>query len=244
MKFMGKILATTSGKGGVGKSTVATGLALAFSRLGNQVLLVDMDEGLRCLDLFLGVDDTAVLDLLDALDSEDVKDCAYVCGENIHLIPAPAKTGAVNREKLLAFARKCSSLYDIVIFDFPAGLDFSLYGALPKSTLFLTVAVSDPVSVRDSAKVSAELERLGLNSRLIINRFSLKTSLKRKFTGIDGIIDRSCLQLLGIIPESEDLNRLSVKHKIKPKGKAMKAFLRIAERLSQKEIPLPAPKKI
>lgn len=45
-----------------------------------------------------------------------------------------------------------AALYDTVIFDFPAGMDFSLYGCLPKETLFLTVAVPDPVSVRDAAR--------------------------------------------------------------------------------------------
>ena len=48
---MGKIFATTSGKGGVGKSSTAVGLSLAFTRSGLSVLLVDMDEGLGCLDL-------------------------------------------------------------------------------------------------------------------------------------------------------------------------------------------------
>ena len=54
---MGSIFGVTSGKGGVGKSTCSVGLAYAFSSLGDRVLLVDMDEGLRCLDLLLGVDE-------------------------------------------------------------------------------------------------------------------------------------------------------------------------------------------
>ena len=64
---MGKIFAITSGKGGVGKSTVSAGLSLALSSLGYKVLLVDMDEGLRCLDLMLGIDNQVVLDLSDIL---------------------------------------------------------------------------------------------------------------------------------------------------------------------------------
>ena len=60
---MGTSIMITSGKGGTGKSTVSCGLALAFSKLNKSVLLVDMDEGLRCLDLLLGVDNNVVYDL-------------------------------------------------------------------------------------------------------------------------------------------------------------------------------------
>lgn len=242
---MGEIYATTSGKGGVGKSGIAVCLGFAFARLGNQVLLVDMDEGLRCLDLLLGVDESAVLDLSDALETENIKDIAYGCEEeNLFLIPAPVTVGKIDRERLSVFALRASELYDVVIFDFPAGLDFSLYTALPKSTLFLAVATPDPVSVRDSSAVGERLSALGLKSRLIINRFDLKEHRKRRLTGIDGIIDTSSMRLLGIVPESEEINKLSLKHTVKKRGKTGKAFLRIAGRLQYKNIPLKKLRKI
>lgn len=242
---MSQIYATTSGKGGVGKSSVAIGLAFAFSSLGQSVLLVDMDEALRCLDLLLGVDESAVLDLSDALAAEDIKDIAYACPKsNIFLIPAPTTVGAIDPERLSVFAKKAEELYDIVIFDFPAGLEFTLYSALPSKTVFLGVATADPVSVRDIASASLKLSELNLKSRLIINRFNLKEHKKRRLEGIDGIIDTSSLQLLGIIPESEDIRLLSTKHRLKKHSKSSKAFLRIAERLLYKNIPLPKLKKI
>ncbi len=242
---MGKIFATTSGKGGVGKSSVAVGLSLAFARSGKIVLLVDMDEGLGCLDLLLGVAETAVLNLSDALESENVKDTAYPCKENnLFLIPAPTQVGQIDHEKFSQFAKNVSALYDIVIFDFPAGLDFSLYTALPKTALFLTVSSPDPVCIRDASAVSENLADLGLNSRLIINHFDLKEHKKRKLSSIDDIIDTASLQLLGIIPESEEISLLSTRHTIKKRGKTFKAFTRIAGRLMNKNIPLKKLKKI
>lgn len=242
---MGRIFATTSGKGGVGKSTVAVGLAFALSKKGERVLLVDMDEGLRCLDLLLGVDGSAVLDLCDVLGGTPIDDAAYACGDgNIHLIPAPMSTGDIDRESFTRFAKTAGLVYDAVIFDFPAGLDFSLYTALPKKTLFLTVAVPDPVSIRDAAAVSGRLYSAGLSSRLIINRFRFKDSLKHKQKNIDNIIDTAALRLLGIVPEARELNSLSLTHNIKRNGKAMKAFSRIAGRLLDENIPLKKLKKI
>ena len=55
------------------------------------------------------------------------------------------------------FANKVKELYDIVIFDFPAGIDFSLYTCLPKETLFLTVAFPDPLTPCDATIVSHKL---------------------------------------------------------------------------------------
>lgn len=243
---MGKIYAITSGKGGVGKSTVAVGLSLAFSKMGKKVLLVDMDEGLRCLDIMLSVDEYVVFDLSDILQGKELSDATYEIKNqpNLHLIPAPSKLGMIDAFNFTNFVTEIKNIYDIVIFDFPAGIDFSLYSCLPKDCLFLTVAFPDPVTVRDAAIVSRKLFEKGCQSRLIINNFQYKLTKKRIFKNIDDIIDESSLKLIGIIPKSDELALFSIKHKLKQKGKAMLAFVRIAKRLCRENIPLPKPNKI
>ncbi len=243
---MGKVLAVTSGKGGVGKSTVSVGLGFAFCKKGNRVLLVDMDEGLRCLDLMLGMDNATVFDLADILAGKDIEDAVYTCNENesLSLIPAPAKPDSVDPEEFRKFAIKVRELFDVVIFDFPAGINLSLYGALPEDTRFLTVAVPDPVSVRDAAAVGSQLGTLSFKSRLVINRFEYKQTLKFKHKNVDGIIDSASIRLIGIVPESEELTLLSLRHRLKRRGKAMAAFMRIADRIDGEKIHLPMLKKI
>ena len=243
---MGKVFATTSGKGGVGKSTVAVGLATAFCRTGKRVLLVDMDEGLGCLDLLLKLDDSAVFNLSDLLNGADFDDAVYPCPlcKDLFLIPAPTELGKIEREALSNFAVTASELYDIVIFDFPAGIDFSFYTCLPENTLFVTVAVPDTVSIRDAATVSRNLTALKLKSRLVINRFNYKQSCKTGFKNIDFIIDSSGLRLLGLVPESKELALLSVNHRLKRRGKVISAFSRIASRMEGNSVLLPKLKKI
>ncbi len=243
---MGKIFAVTSGKGGVGKSTFSVGLSLALSKGGQTVLLIDMDEGLRCLDIMLGVDKSTVFDLSDVLCGKEISDALYEIPhyENLFLIPAPAKLGMIDAFAFTNFANQVKDMFDIVIFDFPAGIDFSLYTCLPKDTLFLTIALPDPVSVKDASVVSEMLSQIDCDARLIINNFQYKLAKKQIFKNIDEIIDQSELQLLGIVPKSDELMLLAVKNKLNPKGKAMQSFTRISKRLLGERILLPNLKKI
>ena len=63
---MGIATVITSGKGGVGKSTVAVGIGRALAQRGRRVLLVDCDAGLRSLDRMTGVEEQLVFDMAAA----------------------------------------------------------------------------------------------------------------------------------------------------------------------------------
>lgn len=65
---MGRITVITSGKGGVGKTTATANLGVALSKLNQKVALVDMDMGLRNLDVILGLENRIVYDLVDVAE--------------------------------------------------------------------------------------------------------------------------------------------------------------------------------
>ena len=67
---MARRIVITSGKGGVGKSTIVSLLGYAMASLGKMVLLVDMDFGLNNLDVVMGVENKIVYDIIDVLEGK------------------------------------------------------------------------------------------------------------------------------------------------------------------------------
>lgn len=244
---MNNLFAVTSGKGGVGKSTVASCLAGAAERLGKKTLLIDLDEGLRCLDMMLSLSESVVLDLSDAFNGHDVNQAIYPVPSHplIHLLPAPSFYGRIDEDAFGAFIRQAVNHFDIVIVDFPAGIDLRLYKQLPDTTRFLTVCNPDPVSVRDASVVSDRLSEIGkTDNRLILNRFSIDYIKSGVYRGIDDIIDLSRIRLAGVVPTDTAVLLSQAKGQLIKRGKAAKAFTRIMKRLLGEDIPLPKPKKI
>lgn len=243
---MTTVLGIVSGKGGTGKSTVSCGLAIAFANMYKRVLLVDLDEGLRCLDLMMGVERDVVYDLGDVLSGQDVSSAIYVSPvySNIKIVPAPHKTGTISGEALSRFISDVSKSFDIIIFDFPSGADFSLCKALGKYARFITVSNMDPVSIRDAAVVCDNLSNNKIPPRLIINRFDADYIRSGIYKNIDSIIDDSGLRLLGLIPKSSALTLLSVNHSLKTNKRAYKSLNRIARRIIGEDVKLPKINKI
>lgn len=243
---MGLIISIISGKGGTGKSTVSFGLGTAFGKLGKSVLLVDLDEGLRCLDMLAGIDDTVVNDLSDILEGSPFDSAIYkaACYDGIYIIPAPLSTGSLNYVNLSAFTESVKDAFDVIIFDFPAGIDYDKLSAMGNNAFFLTVCNMDPVSLRDAALVKNLLPVSKNEPRLIINRFNIEYIKDGVYKGIDDMIDCAGLRLLGLVPGSTELMTLSLSHRLSEKEKPFKAFLRIAKRLSGEDVPLPKPSKI
>ena len=76
---MSEIIVVTSGKGGVGKTTVTANLGLGLAKMNKKVVVVDTDIGLRNLDVVLGLENRIVYNLIDVIEGNRVyMPCLYV----------------------------------------------------------------------------------------------------------------------------------------------------------------------
>lgn len=239
---MGRLIAVTSGKGGVGKSSVALHLSASLSRQGSSVLLVDLDAGMRCLDLLLGLSDSLVFDLSDLINGEKTLEEVAMPSKlypGVSLVAAPLE-GKISPDGFKSFLEELPEKFDFVVLDFPAGCVDELYYALPKYTEALVVCNADSVSIRDAELIGKDLEQLNLLSvRLVLNRADLRYMKKGFTANIDEVIDRSGLRLIGVVPQSADIYCAACTTTALPRQtKAYKAFERLARRILGYDIPL------
>ena len=240
---MGRIAVVTSGKGGAGKSTVSAGLGYALAAAGAKVLLVDGDAGLRSLDLMLGVGQDIVLDLSDifAGNCEPLR-AVYPSGynPNLSLLPAPARLeGLCSPHDLRRLCRGFARLYDFVLIDCPAGTGAGFETAVAAADTALVVTTPDLICARDAGLVADLLDEAGVPARLIINRVRVAPVLQGKMPDLDTIIDTAGVQLIGVIPEDEQLTIAVANGRPLPdNGTAAACFRNIARRFCGDDVPL------
>lgn len=243
---MGKLLVFCSGKGGVGKSTVAAGMSIAAAAAGHRTLLIETDSGLRCLDLMLGVSDRLVFDLFDVVDGgRDVEDAAVVCdeAERLYLLSAPVNEYDMDPERLADFASQMTEQFDYVLMDCPAGINKDLLAALPKNAGIMIVTNPLEIPLRDADGLRRTVAaKTDAPCYLILNRFCLKDVKKGLSVGIDDAMDMSGLKLMGVVPQDKAVWNMDSRRYIK--SHAARAFSRIYKRIEGQNVALPKAKKI
>lgn len=199
---MVRSIVITSGKGGVGKSTAASNIGAGLASGGRRVLLVDMDIGLRSLDIMLGAENNLVYDLVDVvqglcpLDQAIFQDRAR---PGLWLLPASQQSGsaAITPAEMKALRQRLNDEFDYVLFDCPAGVGRGFRNACAAADSALIVLTPDVISVRTAERVRDLLKMDGIgNISILINRLTKNPPLST-----DECVHRLQLPVMGFIPE-------------------------------------------
>ena len=197
LKPLGKVLAVTSGKGGVGKTFVSANLAAALAKRGHRVLVLDADLGLANLDV--------VLNLYPKVTLHDVFTGKAKLEEAIVRAPGGfsvllAGSGMVEYSRLTPevrddFLRIMSGLiphYDIVLLDTGAGISDVVLFAVSLASEVLVVATPEPTSLTDAYATIKVLvgQQQRQNIRMIINQTARLGDGRAITTQLQQVLDR------------------------------------------------------
>ena len=240
---MAKTILITSGKGGVGKSTVCTMLGSALARQNSRVLMLETDCGLRNLDLMNGLENQVVYDLGDVLlgrcePAKAILKCPSSPG--LDLLPAAGNTrfqipaGTLNR-----LIEGLKEFYDFILVDCPAGFDDIFDAVMAASDMGLVVVMPNLISVKDGAKAADLMYQAGVKEgRLIINMVPKRWKPTEAIADFDAIIDMVGLQLIGVVPVDNEMSENLNRGKMGLYSEGVEVFDNIARRLKGKWIPL------
>lgn len=242
---MGAVTVITSGKGGVGKSTVTVGLGVALSQRGKRVLLIDMEAGLRGLERMVGAEEVLLFDASDIVNGNcDPMEAIYCCEpyKNLFMLPAPSKTEeSLREEQMKKLCRVLAPYFDHILIDCPAGISREFKVSVCAAQRGLVVINPDPVGLRCGQTVRDMLSDAGVkDNRLVINRFDQKRFRELSYyDDLDAVIDAVGLRLIAVIPEDIALTIAGADGKPCEAGfPGTMAFDRMAARFDGETVPV------
>ena len=175
--FCTRVIAVTSGKGGVGKTNLTVNLAIALGMAGSRVLVVDADLGMANVDVVLGSrSKTHLLNLLeDGTELSDVLQegpygVRYISGGSG--IEKAAAFTYEERQRLMGKLSACAELADIILVDTGAGLGKNVMDFILAADEVVLVTTPEPTALTDAYAVMKAYSMYAAkpNMRLVVNR--------------------------------------------------------------------------
>ncbi len=245
---MGIAIVITSGKGGVGKTTSTANIGTALALQGKRVCLIDMDIGLRNLDVILGLENRIIYDIVDVVEGRTklhqaiIKDKRF--NDNLYLLPAAqnADKNDINGQQMIEIVSELKKEYDYILIDCPAGIEQGFQNSIAAADQAILVTTPEISAIRDADRIIGLLEQTELEPpRLIINRIRKRMMQDGEVMDIDEITRHLSIELLGIVFDDDDVVRSSNKGDpivLNPKNPASQGYRNIARRVLVETVPL------
>lgn len=223
-----KLISMTSGKGGVGKTTMTCNLAVSLATSGYRVLILDGDIGMANVDIFFGV--RAKKTIKDLLDGAPINDCLTKLIQNVDLLAGGSglhelmNMNSFERREIVQQIQSLHFKYDYVLIDTAPGLHDYVLHLNSVADECVVLITQDPSSIADAYALIKVM-----NSKYKINKFSVVCNLLSEESG-EQLFDRFSqvvenflsirLKYLGAVPEdlvlrkSQRLQRLVMRQNV------------------------------
>lgn len=192
-----RVIAVTSGKGGVGKTNVAVNLAIRLSKMGRRVVLLDADLGTANADVLCNL--SPVLTLAHVVAGRAELAAVMVDGPGgFRLIPGAsglaqmAALSTAERERLMLQMRELENEADVILIDTGAGVGPNVLGFAVAADQVLVVTTPEPPAVTDAYAVIKTLwrQRPEVDVRVLVNQVASAAEAKDVFSRLEAVSRR------------------------------------------------------
>ena len=209
---MDKVILVASGKGGTGKTFFSSNAGTILSERGNRVLLIDMDMGLRNLDISLGLENKVIYDIVDVVSGvckikqAIVKDRRVNC---LYLMSASQNRnkGEINEENMKDLCEKLCTKFDYIIIDCPPGIGKGLALAASVASKAIIITVPEYAAIRDADMLDRTLIEMGVMDRsYIVNKINMDLMARGLIPNLDQISQILRPKIVGTIQYDENIH--------------------------------------
>ena len=249
---MARTIVVTSGKGGVGKSSVSVNLGTTLAKTGMKVCLIDADFGLKNLDVMLGLENRVVFDLKDVIENRCSLDQVLIKDkrlDSLYLLPAckSIKFNDFKLEYMQEVIDHFKHQFDYLIIDSPAGVEKGFEYACMCASEAIVVVTLDLSSIRDCDRVIGLLMKKGImNISLIVNRLNMDYVQDKTTLSLQEAMDILSLPLLGIVYDDSSMiaaNNKGIPVSYDKTSVLSECFERICKRLNGEQVAYQIKKK-
>lgn len=244
-----RTIAITSGKGGVGKTSIAVNLALYLANEGNKVTVFDADLGLANAEVMLGI--IPPYSLYEAVyDGMPLEDIAAQGPLGVRIISGGtgflemANLDHVRRQQLLKMFKQYSSSNDIILIDTSAGISKNVLGFAAAAGEIIVVVTPEPTSLTDAYALIKIISNYKLHTEvgIVVNRSADRREAMQTLRKISNVVGRFLsinINFLGWIPEDKYVSQAIKRQKpyflTNPNSPAAKGIGGIARVLTNSE---------
>ncbi len=243
---MARVIVVTSGKGGVGKTSVTSNLGIALSK-SSKVCLIDADLGLKNLDVVLGLENRVIFDMQDVITGVCSLSQALVKDKrnnNLFVLPACKSIDVqkINFSYLEKMIENLKESFDYILIDSPAGIERGFYNAIRNADEAIVVITLDISSIRDADKVIGILNSNNIQDvKLVINRVDMKHIENGVSLTMSDAVDVLGVNVLGVVYYDEEIslgNNKGVPVCYNGKSISSKCFNNISRRMNGEYVEL------
>lgn len=249
-----RVIAVTSGKGGVGKTNVCVNMGISMAMQGRDVMIMDADLGLANVDVMLGLQPQ--YDLSHVLRGEHTLEEVVCLGpQGIRVVPASsgiqqmAELSTVEHAGVISAFSELACSPDVLLIDTAAGISDNVVTFSRAAQEVVVVVCDEPASITDAYALIKLLNReYGIyRFRVVANRVHSVQEGRNLYNKILKVTDHyldAALDFMGIVPEDEFLKKAIQKQRAVveayPRSKSALAFKKLASKADSWPVPASA----